>query len=158
MRKIAVFASEIGEDFEYLIKSVNNRMLDCSIELLVCDSSTSYVAQLASSNNIEAFTYNNNEKSLIKKLSEKDVKLLVLTNFQGSLGTDTTIIYKDNLIRLSPSLLPHYEGANPIQRAIEYGIELQGNEIVSEIENLVNARDHEHYAKILNEKLDDLEK
>ena len=79
MKKIAIFASGTGTNFEAIADNIDSGVLDASIELLVVDQKKAKVIEKGQKRNIETLVlspkdFNSKaeyEKAILKRLKEK---------------------------------------------------------------------------------------
>lgn len=126
MKKIAVFASGFGSNFQAIINSIKLKDLDANVEILVSDNPLSLAVERARSENIDVFTFNpknysskkDYEIEILKTLEEKQVELLVLAGYMRIIGETLLKKYPNQIINIHPSLLPKFKGKNAIEKAI----------------------------------------
>lgn len=134
MRKIAVFASGTGTNFDAIVKAIENHELDASIECVVVDNKTAKVIEKANAKNIQVFAFNPKEYSskseyeteIVQLLDEKKVDLVVLAGYMRLCGDVFLKAYEGKIINIHPSLLPAFKGKDAIGQAIAYGVKVMG--------------------------------
>lgn len=134
MKKIAIFASGSGSNFQAILDSIKSGYLDADISLMVCDKSDAYVIKRAEVNNIETFIFNpkdyNNkeayETEILKKLKENDIDLIVLAGYMRLFGKTLLNEFEGRIINIHPSLLPAFKGKDAIDMALNYGVKVIG--------------------------------
>ncbi len=131
MRKVAVFASGTGTNFENLLRQTD---LNADICLFVCDNREAKAIQIAINFGVNSFVFNpkdydkkaDYENEIIKLLEENQVEYIVLAGYMRILSKEFVKKYEYKIINIHPSYLPHYKGANAIEDAFKDGKELFG--------------------------------
>lgn len=118
MKRLCVFASGSGTDFQSVIDGVNTGKIDGEIVLLVASRPDIYAVERAKKNGIEVAVfrkkdYESAEKmydALIPVLKEKGVELIILAGYLTVLTPNIVAAYRDKIINIHPSLIPKYCG------------------------------------------------
>ena len=124
MKKIGIFASGTGTNFEALADSDELKSL-AHIEIMVCDKPGAKVIEKAEKRNIETFVFNprayENKKAYEKEILEKvkDLDYIFLAGYMRILTGDFLEKFPGKVINIHPSLLPKYKGIESIKRAYE---------------------------------------
>ena len=134
MKKLGVFASGTGSNFQAIAKACEKGVINGQITLLVCDKPSAKVVAKAKNMNIEVFTflakeYENREayeEEILGQLKRRDIELLVLAGYMRLVGGTLLEAYPNKIINIHPSLLPAYPGLNSIKRAFEDGVSETG--------------------------------
>lgn len=183
MKKIGIFASGTGTNFEALASSDQIKNL-ADIEIMVCDKPGARVIKMAEDKSINTFVYNPKdyenkaayEKEILEKV--KDLDYIFLAGYMRILSKDFLENYRGKVVNIHPSLLPKYKGIESIKRAYEareeyIGVtihyvneEIDGGEILAqdkfkvdynksldEVEGQVHDLEHRLYIKIAVEIL-----
>jgi len=132
MKKIVVFASGSGSNFETIVKKLHNNI--CEVALLVCDKPDAYCLERADKLGIKTLqlTLKNfqskacYETEIIKYLREIKPELIVLAGYMKLIGETLLNEYEGKIINIHPSLLPAFPGANGIDDALRYGVKVMG--------------------------------
>ena len=132
MKKIIVFASGNGSNFEALARYFQDPNRGVAISLLVCDHSDAYVLQRAAAFGIPTLTiaYSDYaskadaEKALLAQLPACD--LIVLAGFMRIIGPTLLEAYPEQIVNLHPALLPSFPGRTGIEDAYDYGVKVTG--------------------------------
>lgn len=177
MKKIAIFASGNGTNFEALADAENLKNL-AEIKLLICDNKRAKAIERANKRNIDVFSFDPKdykskqvyEKEILSKV--EDVDFIFLAGYMRILSREFLENFSGKVINIHPSLLPKYKGKNAIQRAYEnkeeyIGVtihyvneEIDGGKIISqrklkvdyeksldEIENQIHDIEHKLYVE-----------
>lgn len=134
MKKIAIFASGSGSNFEAIINAYENGNLKGEPVVCVCDKPGAYVLQRAANHNIPTISVcpkdfekkADYEAFLIDKLKPFDVDLICLAGYMRIVGPTLLNHYRGRIINIHPSLLPSFKGAHAIKDAFEYGVKVFG--------------------------------
>ncbi|MEH7012512.1 phosphoribosylglycinamide formyltransferase [Neobacillus niacini] len=126
MKKIAVFASGNGSNFQAIIDVVKAGQLEADIALLVCDKPEAFAAQRAKAAYIPTFTFNPKEygskeayeKAILEKLTSYGVEFIVLAGFMRLIGPTLLGAYAGRIVNIHPSLLPAFPGKDAIGQAL----------------------------------------
>lgn len=137
MKKIAVFASGGGTDFQSLIDA-NEREQFCEIEYLVASKPQIGAIARAERHGIKTLFFHKNTETkdefyarIAKTLRETGVEYVVLAGWLLVVPTNFIQEFKDAIINIHPSLIPSfcgmgYYGIHVHERAIEYGVKVSG--------------------------------
>lgn len=138
MKKIAVFASGSGSDFQSVIDE-NAREPFCEISLLVASKEGIYALERAKAHNIEAIVrskkdFPSNEEmfeDIIRELNARNIDFVVLAGYLNMIAENFVKAFPDRIINIHPSLIPSfcgkgYYGLNVHRAALEYGVKISG--------------------------------
>ena len=138
MKKIAVFASGSGSDFQSVIDE-NEREPFCEISLLVASKEGIYALERAKAHNIEAIVrskkdFPSNEEmfeDIIRELNARNIDFVVLAGYLSMIAENFVKAFPDRIINIHPSLIPSfcgkgYYGLNVHRAALEYGVKISG--------------------------------
>ena len=127
MKKIAVFASGNGSNFQAIIDVVQNGELKADIALLVCDKPGAFAVERANAARIPTFSFNPKEfsskeayeKVIAEQLTSYGVEFIVLAGYMRLLGPTLLGEYSGRIVNIHPSLLPAFPGKDAIGQALE---------------------------------------
>ena len=138
MKKIAVFASGSGSDFQSVIDE-NELEPVCEISLLVASKEGIYALERAKAHNIEAIVrskkdFPSNEEmfeDIIRELNARNIDFVVLAGYLNMIAENFVKAFPDRIINIHPSLIPSfcgkgYYGLNVHRAALEYGVKISG--------------------------------
>lgn len=138
MKKIAVFASGSGSDFQSIIDE-NEREPFCEISLLVASKEGIYALERAKAHNIEAIVRNKKDfpsneemfEDIIRELNARNIDFVVLAGYLNMIAENFVKAFPDRIINIHPSLIPSfcgkgYYGLNVHRAALEYGVKISG--------------------------------
>ena len=134
MKKIAVFASGFGSNFQAIIEAVAQGTLQAEIALLVTDKPGCKAEERARDNNIDVFAFNSKdyenkkayETAILQQLRQRGVDYLILAGYMRYIGPVLLENYPMHIINLHPALLPSFPGAHGIADAYNYGVKVFG--------------------------------
>jgi phosphoribosylglycinamide formyltransferase 1 len=134
MKKIAVFASGSGTNFQAIIDSIQAGELDAKIELLVCDQKSAFCVERAQKADIPVFVftakqYENKaayEQEILQQLQKFEVEFIVLAGYMRLMGHTLLNAYQGKMVNIHPSLLPAFPGKDAIGQALNAGVKKSG--------------------------------
>ncbi|OIJ13670.1 phosphoribosylglycinamide formyltransferase [Anaerobacillus alkalilacustris] len=134
MRKIAVFASGSGTNFQAIIDATLSGHLKAEIALLVCDKPNALAIERAEKHNIEVFqflpkNYENKEafeNEILNKLQALNVEWIALAGYMRLIGPTLLKAYEGRIINIHPSLLPSFPGKDAIGQAYDAKVKVTG--------------------------------
>jgi len=132
MKKIVIFASGSGSNFETIVRKLHGNI--CEVALLVCDKPNAYCLERADKLGIKALQLTlkdfpskvEYETEIIKHLKEINPDLIVLAGYMKLIGETLLGEYEGKIINIHPSLLPAFPGKDGIGDAIRYGVKIMG--------------------------------
>lgn len=135
MRKLAIFASGSGSNFEAIVQAVQDGKLPgVEVALLVCDKPGAKVLERAERLGIDTFVFQPKEyadkaafeQEIVAQLQKRDISLVVLAGYMRLVGDTLLSDYEGKIINLHPSLLPAFPGKDAIGQALAYGVKITG--------------------------------
>ena len=134
MKKIAVFASGFGSNFQAIIEAVKQNVLDVEIALLVSDKPGCKAIERAENNGIQVFAFSAKdytdkeayETVILQKLQDLGVEYIVLAGYMRYIGKVLLENFPMRIINLHPALLPSFPGAHGISDAFQHGVKVFG--------------------------------
>ena len=138
MKKIAVFASGSGSDFQSVIDA-NEREKFCEISLLVASKEGIYAIERAKKHGIDHIVRSKKDFSspeamfedIIAELKKRGVDYIVLAGYLSMITPNFVRAFPDRIINIHPSLIPSFcgkgnYGLNVHRAALEYGVKISG--------------------------------
>ena len=137
MKKIAVFASGGGTDFQSVIDA-NEREQFCKIEYLVASKPQIGAINRAQKHGIEPLVFDKTAETkeefyarIAKTLKAAGVEYIVLAGWLLVVPASFIKEFENAIINIHPSLIPSfcgmgYYGLHVHEKAIEYGVKLSG--------------------------------
>ncbi|MGG4440761.1 phosphoribosylglycinamide formyltransferase [Brevibacillus fortis] len=135
VRKLAIFASGSGSNFEAIVQAVQDgKLAGVEVALLVCDKPGAKVLDRAERLGIETFVFQPKEyadkaafeQEIVAQLQKRDISLVVLAGYMRLVGETLLSSYEGKIINLHPSLLPAFPGKDAIGQALAYGVKITG--------------------------------
>ena len=134
MKRLAVFASGNGSNYEAIATACANHALDAEVVLLVVDKPGAFVLQRAEKFDTPALAFSpknyacksDYETIIADRLDELNVDLVCLAGYMRIIGDVLLSRYGGRIINIHPSLLPAFRGAHAVEQAVEYGVKVYG--------------------------------
>ncbi|MBM7553408.1 phosphoribosylglycinamide formyltransferase [Thalassobacillus pellis] len=134
MKRIAIFASGTGSNFDAIIQAVDEGKLDCEIELLVCDRSNAPVIEKAQAKNIDTFIFRAKnysdkaayEQEILNICREKEIEWIFLAGYMRLIGPTLLKPFESRIVNIHPSLLPAFPGKDAIGQAFDKQVKITG--------------------------------
>lgn len=126
-KKIAVFASGSGSNFQAIADAIQAGRLEAEITLLVCDKPGAFVIERAKKAGIPSFVFQAKEyaskgafeQEIVSKLRSHGVEFVVLAGYMRLIGPTLLNEYEGRIVNIHPSLLPEFPGKDAIGQAIK---------------------------------------
>lgn len=181
MKKVAIFASGTGSNFEAICDNEDLKKI-ISIEWLICDKPNALVIEKAKKRNIKTFVF---EPKVYASKQEYEVEILnlvqemdylFLAGYMRLISEFFLKSFQKPILNLHPSLLPKYKGKDAIKQAydngdLEIGIsihyvneEMDGGEVIAQksikvvdgeslddVTNRIHELEHYLYPKVIKE-------
>lgn len=134
MKKIAIFASGSGSNFQAIVEACNRGELDAVPAVCVCDKPGAYVVERAGKLNVPVIVASPRdfadkaayETFLAEKLHTLEIELICLAGYMRLIGPTLLEQFGGRIINIHPSLLPAFKGAHAIRDAFHYGVKVYG--------------------------------
>lgn len=134
MKRIAVFASGFGSNFQAIIEAVKNNSLNAEIALLVSDKPGCKAIERAEEHLIPVFAFSAKEYAdkeayeteILQELRQRGVDYIVLAGYMRYIGRVLLESFPMKIINLHPALLPSFPGAHGIADAFRHGVKVFG--------------------------------
>ena len=115
MFKIAVLASGSGSNLQSIIDAIENKRLNCKIEMVIGSKEEIFALDRARANAIETHVvskkeYGDKTSDKILELTKGKVDLIVLAGYLSILQGDILKEFKGRIINIHPSLIPSFCG------------------------------------------------
>ena len=136
-KKIAIFASGSGTNFEALAQACADGRLNAEVVLMVCDKPGAKVIERAERFGVESFVFSPKsypskadfEREIVQMLRDRQVDLVCLAGYMRLVGDTLLAAYRGKIINIHPSLLPSFKGAHAVEDAVAYGVKVFGTTI-----------------------------
>lgn len=117
-KKIAVFASGRGSNFQAILNKINNGTIPAIVSLCVTNNPNAGVLAVASDNNIparvflpreypDAAAYND---AILDELKSREIEYIVLAGYLKLIGRQIVEEFDNRIINIHPALLPAFGG------------------------------------------------
>lgn len=134
MKRLAVFASGSGTNYEAIASACADGRIDAGVVVLVCDKPGAKVLERAARFGTPTLVFNPRdysskadfERIIADRLDELDVDLVCLAGYMRIIGGVLLERYGGRIINIHPSLLPAFKGAHAVEQAVEYGVKVYG--------------------------------
>jgi phosphoribosylglycinamide formyltransferase 1 len=134
MKKIAVFASGSGSNFQALAVAAQSGILNAEISLLVCDKPGAFAVDRAEMLGIPALLISPKsypskaayEEEILQKLISLEVDMIVLAGYMRLIGPTLLNSFEGKIVNIHPSLLPAFPGKDAIGQALAAGVDTTG--------------------------------
>lgn len=134
MKKIAVFASGSGSNFQAILDAIQAGTLQAEVCMLVCDKPGAYVLERANKASVPTHVFKPKdypdkaayEKEIIALLEEQGAEFIVLAGYMRLVGPTLLNKYEGKMVNIHPSLLPAFPGMDAIGQAMDAGVEQTG--------------------------------
>ncbi|NFS27551.1 phosphoribosylglycinamide formyltransferase [Clostridium botulinum] len=116
MFKIAVLVSGGGTDLQSIIDAVENKKIDCSIEMVIGSKEGIYALERAKNHSISTYVvskkeYKDKSSDKILHLTKGKVDLIVLAGYLAILDGEILKEFNNKIINIHPSLIPAFCGS-----------------------------------------------
>jgi len=133
MKKLTVFASGQGSNFEAIFKKIKSKELKAHIALVVSNNPKAKIIETAKKNKIEVFLYTKDvpEKELLKKIKEVKTDYIILAGYLKRISSKMIKKYPNKILNIHPALLPAfggegYYGLHVHEAVIDSGVKYSG--------------------------------
>jgi len=134
MKRLAVFASGNGSNFEAIVCGCERGEVAAEVVLMVCDRPGAYVVERARAHGVPAFVFDPHdfatkaeyETRILEELRRARVDLICLAGYMRIVSQVLLEPYEGRMVNIHPSLLPAFKGAHAIRDAFEYGVKVFG--------------------------------
>lgn len=133
-KKIAIFASGSGTNFEAIVSACERGDVQAEVVLMVCDKANAFVIQRAENHQIPVLVFNpkdyngksHYESVICDRLASLQVDLICLAGYMRIVGDTLLEHYSNRIINIHPALLPSFKGAHAIDDAFAFGVKVFG--------------------------------
>ncbi len=134
MKKLAVFASGSGSNFEAIAAAIEKGDLEAEIALVVCDRPGAKVEKRAERYGIPVLSFYPKsydskadfEAFILQQLNDAGVQWIFLAGYMRLIGPTLLRAFERKIVNIHPSLLPAFPGKDAIGQAFEAGVKLTG--------------------------------
>ena len=134
MKRLAVFASGEGSNFEAIAAACASGRLAARVVLVVCDKPGARVCERAARYGVETFAFRPKEypskeayeTEIVRRLREAQADWICLAGYMRIVGPTLLAACGGRMVNLHPSLLPAFKGAHAIEQAVDAGVSVFG--------------------------------
>ncbi|MFD1737918.1 phosphoribosylglycinamide formyltransferase [Bacillus salitolerans] len=134
MKRIAIFASGSGSNFQAIVDSVKAGSLQAEVSLLVCDQEQAKVIERANQAGVPTYVFTaksfsskkHYEEAILTELKNYEIDWLVLAGYMRLVGETLLHAYDGRIVNIHPSLLPAFPGLDAIGQAFEAKVKITG--------------------------------
>jgi phosphoribosylglycinamide formyltransferase-1 len=134
MKKIAVFASGTGSNFEAIYERMENEKWNAEIALVVSDKPSAKVLEKAEKRGVPTYTFQPKsfadkaefESAILEQLKLRQVEWIILAGYMRLIGSTLLDAYPQKIVNIHPSLLPVFPGKDAIGQALSQGVKVTG--------------------------------
>ena len=134
MKRLAVFASGSGTNFEAIAQACVDGRIDARVALLVCDVPGAKVLERGARFGVETFCFRPKaypskadfESEIADRMDTLGIDLVCLAGYMRIIGPTLLERYGGRIINIHPSLLPAFKGAHAVEDAVAYGVKVYG--------------------------------
>lgn len=131
-KKIVVFASGSGTNFEEIARKSKENYIDGEVVLLISDRASAQVIKRAEKLGIPSVVLNWENKKTAEEKADTILKkinpdVIVLAGFMKILSPEFVLKWKFKILNIHPSILPAFQGTTKaIEKAKKYGVRVTG--------------------------------
>ena len=134
MKRLAVFASGSGSNYEAIAAACADGRINAEVALLVCDKPGAFVLERALKFGTPVYVFYPKEFSckadferiIADRMDALGIDLVCLAGYMRIIGDELLSRYGGRIINIHPSLLPAFKGAHAVEQAVEYGVKVYG--------------------------------
>ncbi|XQY92193.1 phosphoribosylglycinamide formyltransferase [Metabacillus sp. HB246100] len=134
MKKLAVFASGNGSNFQAIAEEIQKGKIDAKVALVLTDKEGAGVIKRAEAFDLPVFcilpkqfeTKVQYEQAILEKLKEYHVDYIILAGYMRLIGETLLGAFEDRIVNIHPSLLPSFPGKDAIGQAYRAGVKVTG--------------------------------
>lgn len=134
MKRVAVFASGNGSNFQAILDANKSGALNAQIALLVCDRPGALAIERAEKEAVPVFVFNPKEyldkaayeAEILEYLETMKIDFIALAGYMRLVGSTLLEKYEGKIVNIHPSLLPAFPGKDAIGQALAAGADQTG--------------------------------
>lgn len=134
LKKIAIFASGFGSNFQAILDATHQNLIHAEVVLLVVDHPDCYAVERARNSNIKVFSFipkqysskEMYETEIADLLESMKIDLIVLAGYMRLIGKVLLQRFPNKIINIHPALLPSFTGKHAIEQAYNFGVKVFG--------------------------------
>jgi len=134
VKKLAIFASGRGSNFDNIAKRIKRRKIRAELTVLFSDQPKAGALKLAKKHGVRSFVLERSdyptkqayEQAVVKELKRAKIDYIILAGYMRILGDVLIKAYGGKILNVHPALLPAFKGAHGIKDAYDYGVRIAG--------------------------------
>lgn len=133
MKRIAIFLSGRGSNFEAIARNIREGRLEAEIAAVVSNAPAAKGLETAQQLGLKTIVIPSKgiatddwAASAVAALAPLSIDLICLAGFMRRVGTPLLEAYPQRIINIHPSLLPSFPGLDVQQQALDYGVKFSG--------------------------------
>lgn len=134
MKRLAVFASGNGSNFQSIYEHIQRGEIEAEICFVFTDKAGAKVIERAKSVHIPSYQLTQNEfkskalfeSEILKILTDYKIDYIILAGYMRLVGEVLLTAYENRIINIHPSLLPAFAGKDAIGQAFDAGVKVTG--------------------------------
>lgn len=133
MKRIAVFVSGRGSNFEAIARSIRQGKLAAELALVLSNRADAKALETAASFGLphaclpsQGVATDEWARQAVELLEPQKVDLICLAGFMRRVGQPLLDAYAGRILNIHPSLLPAFPGLEVQQQALDYGVKFSG--------------------------------
>lgn len=135
MKKVAIFASGSGSNFERIMANIASGYLDhIQVTGLYVDQADAYAIERAKRYAVPVHLFELSafdskaayEQAILDRLVADEAEWLILAGYMKLIGPTLLEPYEGRILNIHPSLLPSFPGKDAMGQAVRYGCRVSG--------------------------------
>ena len=135
MKKIAVFASGRGSNFQAIFAQIKTGNIDAKVVCLISNKPDAHALEYARNNHIPVFSIDvkspASTEQMLRILEDHSVELIVLAGYIKLIPIEIVDQYSNKIINIHPALLPAFGGKgcygmNVHKKVLKSGVKFTG--------------------------------
>ncbi len=117
-KKLVILGSTRGTDLQFIIDSIESRLLDAKIELVLSNKQGAFILERANNHNLVTKCIESKGKKRVEfdslvatEIDKVNPDIIVLIGFMRILSPEFVNRYPNKIINVHPSLLPKFAGS-----------------------------------------------
>ena len=146
MKKLAVFASGRGSNFQTIFQHIREGYIPAQITALISDREKTGAAQFAAENRIPVFVVKPDDfptrfafgEQLLRILNNQQVEFVILAGYLKKIPENTVAAFENRIVNIHPALLPAFGGNGMYGMRVHRAVFNSGAKISGVTVHLVN--------------------
>jgi phosphoribosylglycinamide formyltransferase-1 len=146
LKRLAVFASGRGSNFQAILEQINNGLISATVGLCITNNPTAGVIDIAKANEIpikiclpKDFPDNHAfNEAILNDLIDSKIDFIVLAGYLKLIGRQIVDQYSNKIINIHPALLPAFGGKGMYGHHVHDAVYQRGVKLSGATVHLVN--------------------